>query len=551
MLRSLYLKSVRDRWLAAVLAVAALFAVAWMGIWSFAGMGQDAVEFIEAMPPAYLSLTGISAEGGVTGMMLSNMFTFMGPFVVAGIGVSMGAAAIAGEEASGTMNVLGAVPRSRSRLLTSKALATLTVVVVSGLAATASYVLAAQLSGESTSALDLPAATAHMLVACLLFAAVAFALGAWTGQRALASGVGVGLIAASFLAAGLLPLVDGLEDWAKLSPWYWIDGTQPLINGVDWTPLIVMLAVTLAVVVLGWWGLVRRDLGSGAARMPVLERLRADPRVGRAVTMLSGRGSTRGIATRALTDLRAVLVVACGFAAFQALVLGLLFTAISADIGPIVDAMPESILAMVGFADFSTPEGWYYGESLSIVAPVVVAIVAINAGAALSREERRRTASLLLALPVSRTTVAWRKALAILTGSAVVGAAIALAIMAGNALASLGLNPWHILASGALLAGLGVTLGGVAFLAGGLTGRHSVAVGAGVGVAVVGWGINAFVPINPDLAHWARISPFWYYADGNPLEIGMTWWHLGVLVGVGALLVAAGVAAYRARDLRG
>ena len=67
MLRSVYLKSVRDRWVAALLAVVALFAVAWMGIWSFAGMGADAVEFIEAMPPAYLSLTGISAEGGVVG----------------------------------------------------------------------------------------------------------------------------------------------------------------------------------------------------------------------------------------------------------------------------------------------------------------------------------------------------------------------------------------------------------------------------------------------------------------------------------------------------
>ena len=410
---------------------------------------------------------------------------------------------------------------------------------------------AAVLSGESTSALDLTAATVHMLAACLLFAAVSLALSAWTGNRALASGAGVAFLAVSYLAAGLLPLFDGLEQWAKVSPWYWIDGTNPLLTGIDWTAVIVLLAAAGAVAATGWWGLSRRDLGSGATRVPILERLRADPRLGRAVSMLAGRGSTRGIATRALTDLRPVLLVAGGFAAFQALVLGVLFNAISEDIGPIVDAMPESILAMVGFADFSTPEGWYFGESLSIMGPAVVAIVAITAGAALSREERTRTASVLLALPVSRTAVAWRKALALVAGAALVGVMVALAILAGNAIAGLGMDPGHILAAGALLAALGVVLGGAAFLAGGITGRASAAVGTGTGVAVVGWGINSFVPVNPDLADWAKVSPFYYYGSSNPLEAGMTWWHLGVLVGVAAVLIVAGVAAYRARDLRG
>ncbi|MFV0633389.1 ABC transporter permease subunit [Demequina sp.] len=551
MLRSVYLKSLRDRWLGAALGVLALFAVAWMGIWAFAGMGDDAVEFIDAMPPAYLSLTGLTSDGGVVGMMMSNMFTFMGPFVIAGLGVSMGASAIAAEESAGTMNILGSMPRSRSRLLASKALAVVTVVLVAGVAASLSYVFAAWLSGESTAGVDLVAATVHMLAVCLLFAAVALTVGAWTGSRSLASGVGVGLIALSYFADGILPLVDGFEDWAKASPWSWIDGTQPLASGVDWTPVLVLVGVSAAVAALGWWGLSRRDLGAGLAKAPMLERLREDPRLGKVVAVLAGRGSTRGIATRALTDLRPILLVACGFAAMQALVLGFLFNAVSEDLGPVVESMPDSILAMVGFADFSTPEGWYYGECLSIVGPVVVAIVAINAGAALAREERDRTASLLLSLPVSRVAVASRKALAIVTGSLVAGLAISAAIMAGNALAGLGMDPGHILAAGVLLAGLGLVLGGAAFFAGALTGRHSVAVGVGTGLAVVGWGVNAFVPVNPDLADWARLSPFWYVAEGNPLVVGMTWWQLGVLVGVGAALMVAGVLVYRARDLKG
>ncbi|GIG53869.1 ABC transporter permease subunit [Demequina activiva] len=551
MLRTVYLKSLRDRWLGASIGVASLFAIAWMGMWAYAGMGDEATDFIASMPEAYLSLLGITPDGGVAGLMLSNMFNFLGPFVIAGIGVSIAAAAIAGEEANGTMNVLGAMPRSRSRLLGSKTLALATVLVGAGALGSLSYVAAASLAGTPLGSLDLAAATVHMLAVCLVFAAVALALGAWTGNRGLASGAAVALIVVSFLMSGLLPLFEGLEDWAKASPWYWISGPQPMVNGVDWPAVAVLLLVTLALGTLAWWGLNRRDLGSGAVRTPLVERLKGDPRIGRAVSLLAGRGSTRGIAAKALSDLRPVLLIAAGFLAFQATVLGPMFSAISGDIGGVVDAMPEAILAMVGFADFSTPEGWYYGEVMSIVGPVAVAVVAINAGAALAREERSRTASVLLTLPVSRTAVALRMSVAIVAGSLIVGVALVAGIAAGNAIAGLGMDVGHIAAAALLLAGLGTLLGAVAFVAGGLTGRHDVAVGAGTGVAILGWGINSFVPVNPDLADWARVSPFYYYSTPNPLVDGMTWWHLGLLVGVGALLVAVGVVAYRARDLRG
>ena len=551
MLRTVYLKSLRDRWLGATIAVASLFAVAWMGMWAYAELGGEATDFIAAMPDAYLSLLGITPDGGVAGLMLSNMFNFLGPFVIAGLGVSIAAAAIAGEESNGTMNVLATMPRSRSRLLRSKTLALVTLVVGAGALGSLSYIAAAPLAGTSLGSLDLTAATVHMLAVCLVFAAVALALGAWTGSRGLASGAAVGLIVVSFLVSGLLPLFEGLEGWAKVSPWYWISGPQPLAAGVDWPPVLVLLAIAAALGGVAWWGLHRRDLGSGAARTPLLERLRADPRLGRAVSLLAGRASTRGIASKAVTDLRPVLVIAAGLVAFQAFMLGLMFTAISGDIGGVVDAMPEAILAMVGFADFSTPEGWYYGEAMSIVGPVAVAVVAINAGSALAREEKARTASVLMALPVSRSSVALRKAAALVIGSAWVGLALFLGIAAGNAVAGLGVDVGHIAAGATLLTGLGVLLGGVAFAAGGITGRHDVAVGAGTAVAVLGWGINSFVPVNPDLAGWARLSPFWYYAEGNPLVVGMTWWHLAVLVGVGLLLVGAGITAYRSRDLRG
>ncbi|WP_062077576.1 ABC transporter permease [Demequina globuliformis] len=551
MLRSVYLKTVRDRWVGALVGVVALFLVAWMGIAAFAGMGDDATAFIEAMPPAYLSLTGISAEAGVVGMMLGNMFNFMGPFVIAGIGVSMAAAAIAGEEADGTMEILGTMPRSRTRLTVSKVTAAVTVVAASALTASVSYALAAVMSGEDVAGVNLAAATVHLVVVAVFFVAFAVMLGAITGNRGLASGATVGLIVVSFLVSGMAPLVPGWDWLAKWSPWYWLQGPQPMANGIDAGPLAVLLVLAVVMVAVAAWGVNRRDLSAGHGRVSMLDKLRRDPRVGRWVTRIAGSGSTRSVTAKAFSDIRPLILIGGAFVAFQSVVVGVLYNAIGADITGLVDSMPDAILAMVGFADMSTAEGFYFAEVLSIVAPLVVAVVAINAGAALAKEEKRRTVAILATAPVTRTQIAASKATTMVLGSVLVGFLVAAGLALGNAVAGLGMDWVKVAASGLMVAGLGVFIGAVALVIAAATGRSQWAVAGAGGLTALWWGINSFVPVNPDYADWARISPFYYYGHDNPLEVGADWSGLAVLMGAAAVLVACGLAAYRARDLRG
>src|SRR6478736_7537786 len=115
MLRTVYLKSLRDRVLGVSVGVLALFLTAWMGLWAYGGV-DDADTFFASMPEAYVDLLGITRESGTAGLMMSMMFGFMGAFVLGGLAVSLGASAIAGEEQDGTMNVLATVPRGRQRL---------------------------------------------------------------------------------------------------------------------------------------------------------------------------------------------------------------------------------------------------------------------------------------------------------------------------------------------------------------------------------------------------------------------------------------------------
>ena len=551
MLRSLYLKSVRDRWMGAGIGVLSLVAVALMGLWAYAGIGDQAVSFFAEMPAAYQTLLGITADSGVAGLLMSEMFNFMGPFVLAGIAVSMGAAAIAGEERDGTMNVLATVPRSRGRILWSKTAAMMTVVVAACAAVWLGYLAAVAITGLDAGTLDLVAASVHVAAVSMLFGAAALAVGAWTGRQTVASGAGTAFLVISFLGAGLLPLFDGWQNWAKIFPWYYIKASQPLINGVDWSHVALIAAFTAALLVLAWWGVGRRDLRDGATSVSILDRLRMNPALAKELEMLRGTASTRGVVTKSLSEARAVTIVAGGGLFVMLTILGPMFKAVSGFVGQFAQSFPPEMLAMVGFADYSRPEGWYHGEGLSIVAPVAVAVVTISMGMALAGEERRRTISTLLGNPISRSQVAWRRAFAMLLMGALVGVLAGAGIALGNLIAGLGIDYGNIAAAAALLGALGAVFGAAAFMAGALSGRTSVALGVGTGVAVLGWGVNAFVAINPARDFWAHLSPFYYYGSTFPLDSGMRWTHLLVLVVTAAVLLGVGAWGYVRRDLRG
>ncbi|WP_228372677.1 ABC transporter permease subunit [Demequina maris] len=551
MLRTLYLKSIRDRAASALIGVASLWLVAVFGMWAYAGLGDDAVSFFDEMPAFYTDLIGINGDAGVAGLMLSMMFNFIGPFVVAGIAISMGAATLAGEENDGTMDVLTTAPRSRSRLFSSKGLAALTIALIVNVLAWLGYLLSILAFGDPASGVNIGAATVHVTAVALLYGAFAFALGAATGHQRLASGVSTAFLVLSFFAAGLLPMIDGGEDWAKIFPWYYINGAAPLLNGIDWTQVLVLLAIAAALVVVGWAVYVRRDLVSGAASMPILERLEDDERIARMLELLQGRSSTRGIVGKALSESRAILTIAGGGIFVMTAFMGLMFNLVSDFVGQFADAFPDNIMAMVGFADYSRPEGWYHGEMLSITVPVAVAVAAISAGAALAGEERARTIAVLLGSPMSRAAVAWQRALAVLAVAGVVAAATTAGIALGNGVAGLGMSYPHILATGVLIWGLGAVLGAAAFLGGAVTGQPRIAVGVGTGVAVIGWALTAFAAVNDALVPLAHVSPYYYYTWELPLDNGLYWYQPVVLFGAAAALFAIGVAGYVRRDLKG
>lgn len=550
MLRSVYLKTIRDHWRALAISVGALFLIMWMGLWAYSGV-DEADTYLASMPDVYIDALGITRDSGTAGLMFSTMVGLLAPFVFAGLAISMAASSMAGEERDGTMNVLASIPRGRVRLLTSKALAIATLVAIGNLLTWPLYLFAAQLTNADVSSLDVGGATAHVTAVCLVYGAIALAIGAFTGNRSAASGTTVVLLIASFLIVGLAPQFDGWDDLAKVFPWYYLDAAKPLVDGADWGQVAALLGLAVALFGASLWGITRRDLRAGAVRLPLIAKLRDNPRLGAVLGGLQGAGSARGLVTKAISDQRGLAIVAGGALFGFLVLLGPLFSALGDSIGDVVASMPDALLSMIGYADYSTPTGWYHGEALSIYGPLVVSIVGIAAGAALAGEEKHRTIGVLLAVPVSRARVARAKATALIVIAVILGVVIFAGIMGGNAVASLGMNTGNIAASASLVAALGLVFGASAYLCGALVGSSAAAVWGGTSVAVGTWAINTFVGVNPELTWFVKISPFYWVLHNQPLDNGMDWVGFAVMLGAALVLLAIGWFGYQRRDLRG
>jgi ABC-2 type transport system permease protein len=132
----------------------------------------------------------------------------------------------------------------------------------------------------------------------------------------------------------------------------------------------------------------------------------------------------------------------------------------------------------------------------------------------------------------------------------VVGIAIFAGVAIGSLLGGLGMSVGNIGATSLLVTLVGVVLGAVALAMGAATGRVKVAVYGTVGIALVLYVLNAFLPFNDTLAGYAKWSPFYYYLSSDPLVNGMNWGHGAILAGLTVGLVALAVVLFERRDLR-
>lgn len=549
MLTNVFTKTVRDRWKGEAIGVVTLALLLLFGM----SMYRDIdLSVYTDLPEALRSLMNIPKDADVASLAYGAIYGSYGTLTLAGLAIAMGSASIAGEERKGTLGLLLGNPTSRTRVLVAKAGS---LVVLTGLGAVVLWGagrLAPLMLDVSVAGMQVGAFVFHMFVISVFFGFLALAIGAWTGSSGLAAGVTSGIMFISFVAEGLLPLVEGLENVAKAFPWYYFTGSQPVLNGIDWGHIGVLLAASAVFAVAAVVGVNRRDLRDQSVGVTMADRLRSNPMTHTVVDRLAGSTRVSQIWIKTASEYQGLVFVTAVVMFFvMGLLIGPMYTLINDALVGFTDEFPEILLALFGGGDMSTAEGFYQLETFGMMAPIAVMIVTVVIGArALAGEEKRRTMGLLLANPVSRSTIVFEKSAAMVLAGFVVGIATFAGVAAGSLVGGLGMNMGNIAATSLLVTLVGLVFGALALALGAAMGRVSVAIFGAVGAALAFHLLNAFLPFNDSLEGYARLTPFYYYLTSDPLNNGMHWGHGAILAGLTVLLIALAVWLFQRRDLR-
>ena len=78
-------------------------------------------------------------------------------------------------------------------------------------------------------------------------------------ERGLGLGIAAGAASLSFLLSSLAPLVDWLDPWKALSPFYWAVGNGQLSDGLGWDGFGVLLLTTVVALIAAMWAFDHHD----------------------------------------------------------------------------------------------------------------------------------------------------------------------------------------------------------------------------------------------------------------------------------------------------
>ena len=212
------------------------------------------------LPRGVSELLGGADYATLTGWFQSEIGAVYGPLVSGAVAITAAAATTAGEEEDRILALVLAHPITRARLVLAKAAAVAALVVAVAVAAWVGLLIGVALGGGGISVGHMAALAVHLGCFGLAMGAVALAVGAGTGRRAMAGGIAAGVGVVGWLINGFAPLVGALN-WLKyLSPFYYYAGHDPLSRGVDVIDLLVLAAGAVALTALAALAFERRDL---------------------------------------------------------------------------------------------------------------------------------------------------------------------------------------------------------------------------------------------------------------------------------------------------
>jgi beta-exotoxin I transport system permease protein len=255
-------KSIRDNrrawigWIVALSGVAAMYASFYQSLDNPA-MSDALNSFPQALKEAFHLEDYTKPEN----YFAATVFGLLVPILTAVFAISAGVKTIAGDEEAGTLDLVQALPISRVSLALQRFLA-VALAMFGSAAVMCLVVIALRGPGRFTALAPgrLVAICLQLALFGLLFAALAYGVGAWTGRRTYALAASAAVAVLGYLGDSFFTQVNGLKWMERLSPFDWYLGGEPLKHGVQWGHAGLLLGFAALFAAAGTWRFHRRDI---------------------------------------------------------------------------------------------------------------------------------------------------------------------------------------------------------------------------------------------------------------------------------------------------
>ena len=214
---------------------------------------EDMADFMEAMGAQNIATPSGYVDGQVYALLL--------PLLLSALAITLASGLTAGDENTGRLELLHALPVSRRRVWLSRWSASMIVVLaVAGVGGLSTLVSLPLFSLDEVSAGRVVMATIGCALLAAFHGSVAYLVAAFGGSRGMSAGAGIVVLVVGYIMSFVLPLADALSGARDLSPWYWALGDQPVTHGIDAWRLVLTVALTAVLVAVGTRAIDRRDI---------------------------------------------------------------------------------------------------------------------------------------------------------------------------------------------------------------------------------------------------------------------------------------------------
>ncbi len=211
------------------------------------------------LPDVYRALLGDVDLASPTGYIRSQVYSLLGPLLVAGGCIAAGSS-LARAERDRTLAVMVVTPLGRRRVAAAWAGFVVVAALLAGVAIVVGVTLGAPLAGTPVSLMSTLGATIPVVVFGVAAGAAALLGSVATGSPGVATALGWSVVVWGFVSNSISELIVSASWLASVSPWAWHGSGRGIGGPVDATGLVLLTTMSIVLVTASVHWFQRRDL---------------------------------------------------------------------------------------------------------------------------------------------------------------------------------------------------------------------------------------------------------------------------------------------------